>query len=54
MKSIRCESWMQSLLLASNENKGVSQHVLQEFVKQWDERTVTQHERELLDLEDAG
>jgi len=52
-RSIRYEEWMQRLLKSSTQTQ-VSQHVLQEFIKQWDERTVSQHERELLDLEDAG
>lgn len=53
-RSIRYEQWMQSLLLKSPELTGVSQHVLEDFIRIWDERVVVLSERELLDIEDAG
>lgn len=53
-RSIRYEEWMQRLLLKSPETTGVSQHVLEEFIRIWGERVVETDGRKLLDLEDAG
>ncbi|MDP9729673.1 hypothetical protein [Alicyclobacillus tolerans] len=53
-RSIRYDEWMQHLLMKSPETTGISQYVLQEFIRIWDERMVVTDGRKLLDLKDAG
>jgi len=52
-RSIRYEEWVQNLLLKSPAVTGVSQHVLEEFIRAWDERGIN-HERDVLEVEHAG
>jgi len=52
-RSIRYEGWMQRLLRTSQE-VGVSEHVLEEFIRIWDERTVNLSGRDVLEVEHAG
>jgi hypothetical protein len=52
-QSVRYVKWMQILLLTSGE-VGISQQVLEQFIREWDEREVMQDEREFLDARHAG